>query len=378
MPILESEMPLDAMKKRARTHKCGVCGGNLTVCWGGSYGYDQHILKCAENFDHDTLTDLKQQSKEYEEGNKLFRRLHGMDTTALMKMEKAQMLARIGQAKFPTDLTPKESALMAEVSISYGLDPLMQELMIYQGNPYPTINARYRKAQETGKFDGIDTRPATEEERKVRNAKEGDYLYRAEVWVKGASHPFVGWGRVRAAETTGNPHLPIVKDPDRQAEKRSEAMGLRKAFSMPVPFQSWEEFEEQRADSAIEGEYKILDKETGEITEPEPEAETPPDPEPEPEPLPDDVPEGEPEQPEEPVQPELKPDEKRDERTAPTKLITEVKQLFYKDLEKSQGDLGKLINEEKKWGIKDLKNMKTWQAKELIAIAKKEMGKDVE
>ena len=58
----------------------------------------------------------------------------------------------------------------------------------------------------------------------------------------------MGWGRVRVAETKGSEHLPIVKDPDRQAEKRAEAMALRKAFSMPVPFKSWEEFQEERAE----------------------------------------------------------------------------------------------------------------------------------
>jgi len=144
----------------------------------------------------------------------------------------------------------------------------MQELMIYQGHPYPTINARYRKAQETGKFDGINTRPATAEERKARHCQEFDILYCAEVWVKGSSHPFIGWGRVRAAERKGSEHLPIVKDPDRQAEKRAEAMGLRKAFSMPVPFQSWEEFEEQRAEEVtrVDGVGKVR-KRTGEIIE---------------------------------------------------------------------------------------------------------------
>ena len=214
MPVYESEMPFEVMTKRAKTHKCGECGGMLTVCWGGSYGYNEYILRCAENFDHDTLTDYQKPSKEYEEGNKLFRRLNGMDTTALMKMNKETMLARISQAKFPQDLTQQEEEMLAEVSISYGLDPIMQELMIYQGNPYPTINARYRKAQETGKFDGINTRPASAKEREDRNCKEGDYLYCAEVWVKGCSHPFVGWGRVRSAETKGNQHLPVVKDPD--------------------------------------------------------------------------------------------------------------------------------------------------------------------
>lgn len=234
----------------------------MVVCWGGAYGYDQYILKCAENFDHGVLTDYKKPSKEYEEGNKIFRRLQGVDTKALMKMDQTAMLDRISQAKFPTDLTPADKKLLATVSIGYGLDPLMQELMIYQGHPYPTINARYRKAQETGNFDGISTRPATDEERKARHCQEFDILYCAEVRVKGASHPFIGWGRVRAAERKGSEHLPIVKDPDRQAEKRAEAMGLRKAFSMPVPFQSWEEFEEQRAEEATK-----VDKTTGEIIE---------------------------------------------------------------------------------------------------------------
>ncbi len=260
MPIYETDMPVETMKKRANTHKCGVCNAQLNVAWGGSFGYNGYILRCGQDIEHDLLTDYKKPSKDYEEGNKLFRRLHGMDTVALMKMDQPTMLARIGQAKFPSDLSTEDKKLMAQVSISYGLDPILNELMIYQGNPYPTINARYRKAQETGKFDGINTRPATPEERKARNCREFDILYCAEVWRTNASHPFVGWGRVRGAERKGSEHLPIVKDADRMAEKRAEAMGLRKAFSMPVPFQSWEEYEEQRAEKAI-------DKTTGEIIE---------------------------------------------------------------------------------------------------------------
>lgn len=93
--------------------------------------------------------------------------------------------------------------------------------------------------------------------------------------------------------------------------------------------------------------------------------------------LPDELTEAELEQTEEPVQPKLKPDEKKDERTAPVKLITQVKQLFYIELKKSKEEFGHLVNDEKKWGIKDLKNLKTWQANELIAIAKKELGKEV-
>ena len=158
-----------------------------------------------------------------------------MKSTALQELKPQQMLERVNQARFPKDLTAAERQLMARVSIDYGLDPLFCELMIYQGQPYVTINARRRKAQETETLDGINSRPATKEEREARGVPEGDYLFMAQVWVKGASHPFEGWGRVRAAETKGDPHLPIVKDPAAQAEKRSEAQGLRRAFHLDLP-----------------------------------------------------------------------------------------------------------------------------------------------
>ena len=261
--ITEAEMPHEVMQKRVTTHKCGDCGAQLIIAWGGSLGIDSYILRCGKDIKHNTISDYKKPSKEVEEGLKIYRRIYGMDTKALMVMDKQTMLARVGQAKFPKELTKAEATLMCEVAISYGFDPIMTELMIYQGNPYVTINGRYRKAQETGQFDGIDTRPATKQERIERNAKEGDYLYRCEVWRKDASHPFVGWGRVGKKETEGNINLPIVKDPDRQCEKRAEAMGLRKAFSMPIPIHSWEEAQEAMAD--VDG--RKVNVETGEIIE---------------------------------------------------------------------------------------------------------------
>ena len=182
-----------------------------------------------------------------------------MDSTALMKLDKGGMVARIEQAKWPQALKPEEKALVATVAMSYGLDPILNELSIYQGRPYPTVNAWYRKSQETGKFDGMDSRPANKKEREERNAKEGDLLYRCEVWRTDASHPFVGWGRVRAEERKGDAHLPIVKDPDRMAEKRSEMQAMRKAFSIPMPAMSFEE--------VIETESGLVNKGTGEIVE---------------------------------------------------------------------------------------------------------------
>ncbi len=188
-----------------------------------------------------------------------------MDSKALMTLDEKGMLARIEQAKFPQALSPMEKKLVAEIARGYGLDPIMNELSIYQGSPYPTVNAWYRKSQESGEFDGINSRPASKEERVARHAKEGDYLYQVEVWRKGCSHPFVGWGRVRAEETIGDKHLPIVKDPDRMAEKRGEMQGMRKAFSIPMPPRSFEEvsdaYSDGKAEEIIEGEVTEVPKE---------------------------------------------------------------------------------------------------------------------
>jgi hypothetical protein len=118
----------------------------------------------------------------------------------------------------------------------YGLDPLLGEFMVYQGNPYITVAARLRKAQETDQLDGIVSRPSTKEEREGRGCKDGDILILVEVYKKGCTHPFQGWGKVRKEEYVGaDSHLPIAKDPYDMAEKRGTARGLKRAFSIPLP-----------------------------------------------------------------------------------------------------------------------------------------------
>jgi hypothetical protein len=135
---------------------------------------------------------------------------------------------------------------LAEVAVQYQLDPLMGELMIYQSRLYITLQGRLRKAQETEKLDGIDTRPGTKDEKTDRGLDPTDYLFRSEVWVKGAAHPFIGWGTVKQTEIGRKKadaerhekdpyYLPIVSDPAGMAEKRAIAKGLKLAFHIPLP-----------------------------------------------------------------------------------------------------------------------------------------------
>ena len=187
------------------------------------------------------------------------RRNNRMDSKALELMDKPGMLARIEQAKFPQNLTPQDKAVLAEVATSYGLDPLMGELMIYQGRPYVSIDARYRKAQESGQLAGVETRPATREEREAWDIPDGDLFFRSEVYRKGIARPFVGWGRVKAKEfAKKDGYLPVESNPQRMAEKRAEAQALRKAFHLPLP-----SFEGETSDPFIEGEFTVAPVEIG-------------------------------------------------------------------------------------------------------------------
>ena len=197
-----------------------------------------------------------------------------MESTKLTMMTETKMLQRIEQARFPVQLTPQDKKILALVAISYGLDPLMGEVSIYQGRPYVSIDGRRRKAQETDKFDGISTRPATKTEREAWGIVEGDYFFHADVFKAGCSHPFEGWGKVtgeqiRRAEEGATRHqkdpwfLPLVQDPQGMAEKRAEAKALRKAFHIPLP--SLEEM--GTSEETITITDVTVDKGTGEVKE---------------------------------------------------------------------------------------------------------------
>ncbi len=256
----------DNIKKLIRQNVCQECGRQLYAYLDGE---GKTYIACGGG-QHEGIKSLKP------EDLKQLRRTISMDSTALTKLGNEGMLARIEQARFPQALKPEEKAMIAEVALSYGLDPIMNELTIYQGRPYPTVNAWYRKSQESGQFDGMNSRPATKEEREDRNTEEGDLLYRCEVYRKGGSHPFVGWGKVFAAERKGNEHLPIVKWSDRMCEKRAEMQAMRKAFSIPMPSMSYEEIPGTGKVNTTTGE--IIEGEVTELTptpEPQPEATEP-------------------------------------------------------------------------------------------------------
>ncbi len=259
MPITEEQMTYEEMQKATKNHVCGRCGGVLSVAWSGKYNC--YILRCRD-MAHNTISRHRPKSTYEIEVEKSFKEVRGMDTRSLTTMTENQMLTRVEMAKFPQDLTVQDKHLLAQVAITYGFDPLMGEVTIYQGRPYVSIDGRYRKAQETGNLEGVESRPANKKEREDWEIPEGDYFFRAEVYIKDGTRPFVGWGRVRKLETIGGKgYKPVETNPQRMAEKRAEAQALRKAFHIPLP-----SIEDIGAEDNGTPTVKI-DKTTGEIIE---------------------------------------------------------------------------------------------------------------
>lgn len=235
--ITEKELSYADMKAAEnRGCLCVRCQSRLWLAWGGAF-HEGWILRCSD-LTHTGMTshDIKQEL--------LKREAFSMDSTALTIMSEEKMLERVGMSRFPQDLTKPEKLLLARAAVTYGFDPLMGEITLYQGKPFVSIDGRYRKAQETNRLDGVESRPATKEEREDWGIPDGDYFFRAEVYVKDSTRSFVGWGRVFASETvpgsnrqndTTSKYKPIQSNPQRMAEKRAETQALRKGFHIPLP-----------------------------------------------------------------------------------------------------------------------------------------------
>jgi hypothetical protein len=293
--LYDREQRRRELERMLKTHECAICHGPLVLLCSPE-ARDWYVA-CGQDRTHVGFHRVGSMYERWKRGEPLpiyitehFRKMKGaqpMDTKALVAMSPDQMLARMKNVRFPQDTTRDQRIMLATVAIDYGLDPAMNELTLYEGKPYVTIDGRRRKAQETQQLDGISTRPATKDEREAWNIPPSDYFFFAEVRKKGSAYPFIGQGRVREAETKrsdkekqaearGGKIRPIVLDPQGMAAKRAEARALRMAFSIPLP--SAEAIgEEATYPDAIDTEARDLpedeperqvDEETGEVLEP--------------------------------------------------------------------------------------------------------------
>lgn len=147
----------------------------------------------------------------------------------------ARQLATLMTPLFPGDLknNPDMALAVARVAVAYGLDPLMGELIPYQGKPYLTIDGRIRIADRHPAYDGYDIEPASEVERKALGAGSDQAVWKCTVYRKDRKRPTVAYGRAggqadpnSAAKNTWTAEI---------AQKRAIHRALRAAFPAPIP-----------------------------------------------------------------------------------------------------------------------------------------------
>ncbi|GEM_PF-3077308 len=137
---------------------------------------------------------------------------------------------------WPETLTDKSAYALAKMSVAYGLDPFLKELVILGGAVYPTVAALHRKANEDLGYDGEELRPCTEEERIAfyhpQKPPEDEGLWICKVHHKLRKFPAVGYGRASKANvkmSTMQIWLPEM------AQKRARGRAYRIYFNIGVP-----------------------------------------------------------------------------------------------------------------------------------------------
>jgi hypothetical protein len=107
-----------------------------------------------------------------------------------------------------------------------GVKAELGEVILYQGKPYVTLDGRIRLAHATGLLVGLEPRPATRLERENYGCDEGDFLWVADCYRRGAGRSFKGWGHVGKGDRN-----PVSKThPREMAKKRARYDALRSAF----------------------------------------------------------------------------------------------------------------------------------------------------
>ena len=162
-----------------------------------------------------------------------------LTTQALATVTERAMVQRMEQARWLKDLQPQDRASLAHLAVKYQLDPIMGELIVYEGKPYITLAGMVRNAHASKGFAGLEDRPMSDEEKR-QYGLTAPVCWLAKVYRQGWRVPVVGIG-------TANPNNPLRNNPKEKTEPhtmaRSRAIrqALRTAFPQALPFESAEE-----------------------------------------------------------------------------------------------------------------------------------------
>ena len=223
----------DELKAQSRRIRCSRCKSDIWPAWqDGTWQ-----LRCGKGFDPEW------ESKPDWQAEALSQMLE--KEAKMNQHSETTMLARVNQAQSLGLWTDKgnvaQLGLLAKAALAYGLDPLMQELILYQGKPFITIDGRRRLDANAGHHASIRFRVLTTEEKgfyaEAGALNKGDL---AHVCVLTTEHgnTVEAFGRVLARQRDPNQrgadHLPTVQYTIEMSQKRAEARARRMAYG-PSP-----------------------------------------------------------------------------------------------------------------------------------------------
>lgn len=140
---------------------------------------------------------------------------------------KARFMEAFGAGRLDKLDAKQQTAFLLALGDHIGLRAELGELMLYQGKPYVTLDGRMRLAHASGLLTGLETRPATQLERKNFHASEDEEVWVSDAYRRGAHRSFRGWGAAGGAADRN----PVSKTHPRQmARKRSRYDAIRSAF----------------------------------------------------------------------------------------------------------------------------------------------------
>jgi len=160
----------------------------------------------------------------------------------------------------------EEIKLLVRYCLTYGFDPLLNEVCLYQGRPYPLIDGLRRKAQETEQYRGLRMEVVKDKDlKKALGYGEDDVVYKAIVKKEegGQISEYERYGGVAKWEIEemskrdpSKHRYPVLHQrPADMAQNRAERDALRAAFSFRFP---------GIEGLPLEGEYKEIKEPTKE------------------------------------------------------------------------------------------------------------------
>jgi len=181
-----------------------------------------------------------------------------MTSQALARADEQTLAQRIAQARWLGQLSPQDRTTLARLAIEYRLDPLMGELVLYEGRPYISLSGMIRLAHEHPEFEGVEDRPMTTEEREAYGITQ-PIAWIAKIYRRRFRVPTVGTGAADPQRPFRN--NPVERErPQWMARARAIRQALRLAFPHSTPFRL----------EAAEERGVVVDQRTGEVVECEP------------------------------------------------------------------------------------------------------------